>query len=484
MKPITGLFLGAGASYEAGMPLVWELTSEIKNWLTPEKLRDFSAGWRAQGTGLSEIVIEDFVSILARPDMHYEALLGYLETQFMRFNNTLGHDYHGFYSWLIEMIYYILYYRQINNRTFLDKQLPRFDGIRALADASTPLWVFSLNHDVMIETIAARLSIPLHTGFSTNTIRLPRRNALGQKIGEIHAETLTQEQLDNKAMFYPNPMQPGIYLMKIHGALDIFSFNDGKYLLKLLPEGSDTYGYVEALRAANEDLIYPLLGAPNGRVKATNEITYADESGEMQFLRRSLLSGSYKFSARRQQVLPKSMLKHFQANLSFVTNLICIGYGLGDLHINAIIREWLEFAPDRRLEIVNPSVEGIPSFLLHLSPQVTLTKSDTSDFFDKQSGTVRSPREQLEKRIAASLRRRGKPRAAQDMNAFARKNREKSTALLAKKLSELPRVNGQPNLAALGDPNEIVNRWAAEAKMDEEEFLIALLEHLEETESR
>jgi hypothetical protein len=42
MKPLTGLFLGAGASYEAGMPLVWELTAEIRNWLTADKLRELN----------------------------------------------------------------------------------------------------------------------------------------------------------------------------------------------------------------------------------------------------------------------------------------------------------------------------------------------------------------------------------------------------------------------------------------------------------
>ncbi len=484
MKPITGLFLGAGASYEAGMPLVWELTNEIKSWLTPEKFRPFSVGWRAQGTGPSDAMIDDFVALLVRPDMHYEALLGYLETQFMRNNNALRQEYDGGYSWLIEIVYYILYYRQIQNRAFSDKNLPHFDGIRALIDDSVPLWVFSLNHDVMIETIAARLSIPLHTGFGTTTVQLPRRNAAGRKIGEIRAETLTQDQLDNKGMFYPNPLQPGIYLMKIHGALDVFTYNDGKDLLKLLPEISGTYGYIEALRAANEDLIYPLPGAPNGRAKATNEIAYADETGEMQFLRRSLLSGAYKFGARSQQVLPKSMLNHFQANLNFVTNLICIGYGLGDLHINAVIREWLEFTPDRRLEIVNPSIEGVPAFLLHLSPQVTLTKSDATDFLDQRSGTTRSLLEKLEKRVASSLRRRGQPRAGQDMNAFARENQKRIAELLVKKLSELPHVNGQPDLTGLGDPSEVAKRWAAEAKLGEEEFLAALLEHLEETESR
>ncbi len=236
MKPITGLFLGAGASYEAGMPLVWELTSELKTWLTPEKLRELIVGWRSQGAVFSDAVIEDLVSVLVRPDMHYEALLGHLETQFMRHNHigARGNEYHGLYSWLIEMVYYLLYYRQINNRAFLDKHLHRFDGIGALINDSTPLWVFSLNHDVMIETIAARLSIPLHTGFGSSTIRLPRRDQTGRAIGELRAETLTLDQLDNKTMFYPNPLQPGIYLMKIHGALDVFTFNDGKDVLKLL----------------------------------------------------------------------------------------------------------------------------------------------------------------------------------------------------------------------------------------------------------
>jgi hypothetical protein len=43
---LTGLFLGAGASVEVGMPLVPELTAELKGWLTPDKLRELNAFWR------------------------------------------------------------------------------------------------------------------------------------------------------------------------------------------------------------------------------------------------------------------------------------------------------------------------------------------------------------------------------------------------------------------------------------------------------
>ena len=34
-KKLIGLFIGGGVSYALGMPLVWELSAELKNWLTP-----------------------------------------------------------------------------------------------------------------------------------------------------------------------------------------------------------------------------------------------------------------------------------------------------------------------------------------------------------------------------------------------------------------------------------------------------------------
>lgn len=42
------LLLGAGASYELGLPLVWELTNELKTWLMPEKLDWLNDQWKSQ----------------------------------------------------------------------------------------------------------------------------------------------------------------------------------------------------------------------------------------------------------------------------------------------------------------------------------------------------------------------------------------------------------------------------------------------------
>jgi len=62
MERFTGLLLGAGASAEAGMPLAWDLTAEIKAWLTPDMLRELNEGWR--GGGYSDAVIEDLAAVL------------------------------------------------------------------------------------------------------------------------------------------------------------------------------------------------------------------------------------------------------------------------------------------------------------------------------------------------------------------------------------------------------------------------------------
>jgi hypothetical protein len=394
MNRRTGLLLGAGASYEAGMPLVRELTDDIKRLLTTEKIRERNARWRIQGSGYSDIVIDDLISILERP-VHYEAVLGYMEVQRRR-QHALQQEYHDLYSWIVELVYRLLYWRQVDNNA-LNQNLPRYDGIRALAEVNAPLWVFSLNHDVMVEAIAARLSIPFHSGFSASTVTLPRRDASGRKKGEIRAEVLTQQDLEHGAMYFPNPPQPGIYLLKIHGALDVFTFNDG-HLLKLLPSAPGPDGVIDVLRAANEDLFY--LGALGRRAKVLNEIPYADDHGVMQFLRRSLLAGAFKFDARGSQVIPKRLLKHFRQNLNFVSTLVCIGYGFNDLHINTVLREWLEFSRDRRLEIVDPIEYEVRSSLVHLTPQVVVTKSGATDYLDTQAGIVRSPREKLAPRCS------------------------------------------------------------------------------------
>ena len=100
----TGLLFGAGASYDIGMPLAAELTDEIRNWLTPAKLSSLNDGWRQQGGGYSDAVIEGLSDVLVRQDMTYEHILGHLQVEQARANsrNTTGHRF------LSEVLYALL----------------------------------------------------------------------------------------------------------------------------------------------------------------------------------------------------------------------------------------------------------------------------------------------------------------------------------------------------------------------------------------
>ncbi|MFN4274906.1 MAG: hypothetical protein ACK4FJ_01295 [Ferrovibrio sp.] len=477
MRHRTGLLLGAGASVEAGMPLAWDLTNEIKNWLTPDKLRQLNNGWRLQGGGYSETVIEDLVTELERSGMHYEAILGYLETQFRR-QQTTAQEYHSLYSWIVDLVSSLLTCRQVNNDLFFERNLPLYDGLNAFVQGDDPLWVFSLNHDLIIEAMAARLRIPLYCGFSPQTACLPRRDARGRKIGEIKAEVINQHDLDHVGMYFPNPLKPGLYLLKVHGSLDTFTFNDGRDVLRLLPEEPGSAGVFNVLRAANNDLFYPDPGAPDGRLKVVNEIAYADDAGEMQFLRRSLLAGAYKFDARASQTLPKSLLKYFQQNVNFVSELICIGYSFGDSHINLVIRNWLEFSVSRHLIIVRPGVAEVPRDFLHVARQVSLINSGCTDYLDIRAGIERSETEKLEKKIGSISRVLGVSRSQEAMSSFFVADMVRRREIIQTKLKTLPMKNGKPDFSELGDPAVMANKWAEEIGESRNETLIRILDHL------
>lgn len=477
MTPLTGLFIGAGASCEVSMPLVWELTEEIRGWLTTDKFKQLNEGWRAQGGGYSEVVVEDFLVVLNMGNLHYESILGYLEAQSKRSRDYLQ-EYSGLYSWMVELVYRLLYFRHVNNEELIDKQLQQYEGICSFVNGESPLWVFSLNHDLIVESIAEKFSIPIYTGFGPGRVTLPRRNKNGEKIGVIEAEVLTEDELENGAMYFPNPPRRGIYLLKIHGALDVFTFNEGNDLLKFLPDTDPLVSVGKVLRYANEELVYIVPGYPGELVNATNEITYADDSGVMQFLRRSLLAGAYKFQEGRHQVLPKSMLKHFRSNLNAVTKLVCIGYGFGDLHINQVMRDWLGFSAGRSIEIVNPGLKDIPSFLLHLAPQVTLVDSGATDYFDSVAGIKRSRLEVLEKKVAAKLRNLGKVRGKNAFSLFFERDAAEIYSAYLEKIRSYLTPDGKLELEDGVDPVELGKAWMVELQGTEEARFERFLDYL------
>ena len=109
---LTGLLLGAGASYDVAMPLAWELTGELKRWLTSDKLEELNDGWRAHGLGYSDEVISTLSTALTVESMTYEHIMGNLQVHDSRYGDP---GYHGLFAFLSEIVYALLKERHVLN---------------------------------------------------------------------------------------------------------------------------------------------------------------------------------------------------------------------------------------------------------------------------------------------------------------------------------------------------------------------------------
>ena len=397
---LTGLLLGAGSSYDIGMPLTVELTAQLKDWLTPAKLRSLNNGWRSQDGGYSDATIDDLATVLVRDRMSYEHTIGYLEVQGDRLG-VRSQEYHGLRAFLSEMIYVLLKETHVRNVDLITRNLRYLVGIGTLVQENNPLWVFSLNQDLIMECFSAHAKIPIKYGFSEETVKLPRRDKANTVVGQVEARVTRRSQLASHSLSFFQPGQEGINLLKMHGSLDEFAFNDGKDLLKLVPTDRSVLGVISALRLANDEVRYIDPRWPGGYVIATNEIAYEDAEGEMQFLRRTPLAGSHKFHGQSYQTVPHELLTCVGNSLLYISRLICIGYGFGDYHVNQVIRTWLEDRAERRLSIVDPSVGRVPIELIHLYSQIELIESQATDYLDSLAGIERPNSATLERRFSA-----------------------------------------------------------------------------------
>lgn len=469
-EPPTGLLLGAGASYDLGMPLVWELTGELKNWLTPEKLRDLNRHWLSAGSGFGfpDSAIEKLASVLEIEDMHYEHILGYLQVENLR-DAGLRQAYHGLYLFISDIVYALLQERHLLNVAYIERNIGYLDGIATLVRENAPLWIFSLNHDLMIESFSEYAGIPLQSGFTEEKISLPRRGQNGEILGELEAYVLPEQVLKEGGLPFFKVGERGINLLKVHGSLDVFTYRDGRDMLKLIPSGDGVQGVANSLRIANRDLKYVDRNWPGDVISGVNEIIFEDHSGEMQFLRRSLLAGAFKFDGRHSQVIPNELLGYFRSHINYLTRLVCIGYSFGDQHINQVVRHWLESTRERRLTIVDPSGDRVPDVFSHLAQQVDVISLDCTDYLDRLGGIRRSP---LDRQFGTWMRRNG-PEARPRFHSFLEQEMDTSVRKIVELIEALPTKDGDIDLDELGlTVEELGKRLVTEVAVPTPELLL------------
>lgn len=458
------------------MPFAQELTDELKAWLTPTRLSSLNDAWRQQDLGYSDLAIDNLADALVRDGMTYEHIIGHLQVRHAQENSQ---EHHGLIAFLLEMLYHLLEQRHVRNVSFISRAVRYMDGIAHFAEMQKPLWIFSLNHDLLVECFSARSGIPLNCGYGDERVRLPRRDAAGNAVGHVEALVMRRQLLSEHRLPFFEAGSFGINLLKMHGSLDEFVFNDGQDMLKLVPAEASVSGALAVLDLVNREVRYVDPRWPGGVVRGANEIVYEDAEGEMQFLRRSLLGGVFKFQGRHPQTVPQELRGHFVTALSQLSVLICIGYGFRDDHVNEAIRKWLERTPDRQLTIVDPTIRAAPESLLHLSAQIKLEATKATDYLDGEGSVVRSRQEKLERKVSDAIRAdgaRGKVLLAESLERVMIDLMDRAGELFA----GLPRKGDMVDVESLGVSMDDLPAWVREQLQmpSTEDLLETLLEHL------
>lgn len=356
-----GFLLGAGASYELGLPLVDELTIEFKRALFRTKNKQYYV--------VPKEIDSVVYSLLTDKHLYYEDIIGRIEveTQRCRANKELHQKWHEVLARYLEAIFYLLIERHYKNRTFIKEHLYLLEPLKEYC-SDNPLWIFSLNHDLLIEIIAKYLEVPIKYGFQESIY-----------FNGFTFEKLSKENMrKNRFSFFQKG--GGINLIKLHGSLDIFVQGDERNYLKLVNTGSDLTGIIDDIN----NLLKDDASTKDG-VKCTNEITYYDDDNILQFLRMTIMSGKHKYSSRISHTMDDWFFRIYKGHINYVQKLFSIGYSFQDLHVNAVLYDWLSFSAERKLIIVNPHIKDIPSSFRHIMDQIEIINLGFLEFLNSCS---------------------------------------------------------------------------------------------------
>jgi hypothetical protein len=91
---LKGILLGAGASFDFGLPLVKKFDPVFKERLTV---------YFSRVVGCPNNIVDEALTILSRKDMNYESMIGYFQIQSdrARGDNNLRQSYHYVSSLLL-----------------------------------------------------------------------------------------------------------------------------------------------------------------------------------------------------------------------------------------------------------------------------------------------------------------------------------------------------------------------------------------------
>ncbi|MBD9439411.1 hypothetical protein [Pseudomonas sp. PDM04] len=361
-----GLLLGAGFSYDFGMPIATELTEVFLGLFTKESANHF-VGLLAHNSPYGEDHpinmealkrgMELLLTYKSAGGRNYEELLSNIQSAAKDYNSpqTDRDTYHYLFGVFYSLIYTILCNYQVEaHQTLYQKNIKWLENFGALL-SNEETWIFSLNHDLFVECLAIDLGVPITFG-DKYSISFPLSNLNLDDLIDLtysHRDDLTK----NESEFFQGTY--GINLLKLHGGLSELHYQDGNKICNqnLRHKTSDAL-LSDFSRVLSMGYFYNGEKVPSGRDRVISNL-----NGELDIICQSMLTGGSKYSLTTNEKPGEEKLQVFSKKLSSLDELTIIGYGFGDKHVNNRLLNAMVLSKHLKLVIVDPIHRPIPEFL-------------------------------------------------------------------------------------------------------------------------
>jgi hypothetical protein len=297
--PKIALLLGAGFSYDLGMPLASELTEVLVGPFNERNVkqlvsamsrgRPFGADRPPNAPALSEC-FEVLLAFKSANDQNYEAMLAQLEGLANRYNVSQSDrdSAHYVVAMLYELIHDILsLYQAASYELCYPPNLRWYSTIdNVLSPEET--WVFSLNHDLFLECLAIDLKIPISYG-DIETKEFPISNLEMQERIRFSCIERGRYNIDSPG-FIRNRF--GINLVKLHGGLSEHDYDDKKTICNLDINQPSSHALL-----AEYDKVARMAYYQNGVTAAAAKDRFiTNMNGDCDLLGKAMLTGGRKYS--------------------------------------------------------------------------------------------------------------------------------------------------------------------------------------------
>jgi hypothetical protein len=294
------LLLGAGFSYELGMPLANDLSKDIYSIFKPiTMLRFINLLKHNEPYGKDRPINKDTldnVGILYtynnKNRIDYEKMI--LKIESLKDKNStnlsISDTYHYYIGVIQFLLSQILWEHQEKKYELFQEYQYLYNDLSDFLNNEDDVYVFTLNHDICFEMLCLDMGLPF--SFGTDKSKEYYKTNLNQK-EKVHFTYVERENLLGKENFFVNG-KPCFNLIKLHGAFNEFSFEDNKKIAYIDHKRCKTSGeYLECVKTAWNDTHYYMNGHD---LKMMEFIPVTDNNKEFQIVGRSVMIGGKKYS--------------------------------------------------------------------------------------------------------------------------------------------------------------------------------------------